>query len=600
MKNQKLRKVISGIISVIMAFSMTALAACADSEDDIQGGGNGQTDITDTPDEETPDQGNPDEGNPDEENPDEGTPDEGNPDEGNPDEGNPDEGTPDDSTPDTENPDEGNPDQGTPDEENPDEGNPDEGNPDEGNPDEENPDEGTPDEGNPDDSTPDVNPDEDDFDSALYNEILEKLMALLSQPDGYAKLSILSDTDYNLKHFEYKGEDFSYTKTESRDINNFISFNIDFISGDWDLTSETTSVIDGKTECMCTYGFIRGDVSYAVSSLTPISDFSGVEISKTEQQTDKFPAESLGLLNQIMALPLPVIMSLAQHYEAIADMSEEGLSFDISAIIKGLYSDMTELFSPVTAQTTVGEILENQIVGDLVTVLTLGTTGESAAATIKEFIDSDVLKSVLNYEVVNIGQYIDYRAIESFLNLIETSLIEAEKDESAYDYMLRLLNSERFADALGLDDGVTFLQLNMEEVLELVASPLSFEEYREMIVMQLGGFEWTDGKMLINSPVPFKLPVDLQMSMEITDFVMDITFGDDGAVCAEIGFCMEGENIGLSVGSSDFSVSGIGYTVSGNGNFGLSVEYLPKSCLTDLSGAIFIGDQDSVGSPDMA
>lgn len=576
MKNQKLRKVISGIISVIMAFSMTALAACADSEDDIQGGGNGQTDITDTPDEETPDQGNPDEGNPDEENPDEGTPDEGNPDEGNPDEGNPDEGTPDDSTPDTENPDEGNPDQGTPDEENPDEGNPDEGNPDEGNPDEENPDEGTPDEGNPDDSTPDVNPDEDDFDSALYNEILDKLEWLMSDQVRFMSMDLWQDTDVTTTNYTMDGGIYNQTSQNVYSYNAGLGLNIDLLTGDKDVISETISDEFGIERESHSYELMRNNVWFSAVSETEIDSFDGVVLKESDYMVDSFGNEIMYGLNTLISMSSTVIVPLSVRYDALA-FSNGGISVNLNGIIYGLYSDFYKIINILNGDTTLSELFEEDIVKGIIEDLSAGKSAESAAQLLAEFLDSGILNAIFQN-----NSFVDQNNLVQIIGILKSSIIEAEENESVYDYVLRWLNSEEVAAAFGIKEG-TVGDLTIENLVKMIDNDISFEVFKAGILQILDAITCTEEAFefrFTNSNTGF------EGYFSFSSAVLDIGLNQNGDVDIDLLFSLIMNNlIGGGSGGQHGKPEYLYYN-SINGDFSIRLNYSSEnSLLIDLSGA---------------
>lgn len=351
--------------------------------------------------------------------------------------------------------------------------------------------------------------------------------------------------------------------------NGKIKVNIGYDSLDFDASShycyeeldkDGKKVADSEEE---EYGYTFGRYGFLFNAVDEdykeITDFSSVTLSYGGE---------LGLPPQVSALlkafpasgapasalsPLSAFLNLAEEYDG-ATFANNKLKVNLNKVAYGLYNDVLEVVEGLNENTTVIEVIEAKPVKLLIESLTYGTDAKDIMDQVAAMMGGGAAgASTLEGESAgNDG------AGMAMVGAVLAALPEAAEGESVYDYLVKVLNSTTFADAvleaMGMQSPVSTSlgALKVSYVVEIAmsmmggskddqgpstgASPLaeeagegegmSFDDIKDMIKGYLDMVTVTEDKVTFETVDPDGDPV----AMDLTALELVFAVGDDYTV----------------------------------------------------------------------
>lgn len=304
------------------------------------------------------------------------------------------------------------------------------------------------------------------------------------------------------------------------------------------------------------YGFLFNAVDEDYKEIT---DFSSVTLSYGGELN--LPPQVSALLKGLPAsgaptsalTPLSAFLNLAEEYDG-ATFADKKLKVNLNKVAYGLYNDVLKVVEGLNENTTVIEVIETKPVKLLIESLTYGMEAKDIMDQVAAMMGGGQGgASTLEGESSD-----ESGAGMAMVGAIVAALPEAAAGESVYDYLVKVLNSTTFADAvlgaMGIQSPVSTSlgALKVSYVVEMVmgmmggskdeqgpstgASPLaeeagegegmSFADIKDMIKSYLDMITVTEDKVTFETVDTDGDPV----AMDLTALELVFAVGDDYTV----------------------------------------------------------------------
>lgn len=252
-----------------------------------------------------------------------------------------------------------------------------------------------------------------------------------------AEFGINLDTaTYNMDLTEYSGSIGVYTTEEGAEIvlddaNPTYSeseyYEYSFIRDGYTFSTSISDYGNDNVGNGDNTGNTESAASETEETFTGITDFTGVELRTSLYKSFITPDDVAGLdmsviMGTIQAMPF-VFASLAERYDAVT-IADNTITVNLTDLVMGIYKTFKTAVNSVTADTTVTQILQIELVKDLIESITVGVS----PADIYDLVESQITPS----------------AGESLSDYIP----EPAADDTVYEYILDLAASEELFDLI--------------------------------------------------------------------------------------------------------------------------------------------------------
>lgn len=440
-------------------------------------------------------------------------------------------------------------------------------------------------------NTGDTQTDEEKALAQLFEAVQNPGTSFAAQLDMDGKST---NKSYKTVNGEYGAEPDEVSESQ---VGASLSAKLNLADGNGDLVAETWESEDQQElYSQYNYVFIRDWNVFTLSSNEEMTDYEGVELNYSttvpvgeyaEMLPETANIDLYEVANSVLALPAPLLASVAIQYDAVS-ISSTGIKIDINAMLYGMYTKVVETIQSIELDTTVGDLINSDLVKGLIDAVTYDVTSAELVDVIIEVLDSGVIDAAIagagsqgnagtTYAVTTADTQV------SVSQVIKALLPEAGEDESVHSYLVKVLNSEQIATALGME-GTVIADLTVENVLTLMANPEeqmpTLDELKAMAIHMLGTY--------VNcTETSFKVISGEEGSFELNNAVINVTFSQSGdmslsaegnAIITEISIA---DSIGSMVSEKRESIIDI--------DFSAQVNYSSqKQVLTDIDDCVCV------------
>lgn len=387
-------------------------------------------------------------------------------------------------------------------------------------------------------------------------------------------------------------------ETHESEITAKLSVKMNIADGNADIVAESQQRRDKQTtSSMYGYAFIRDWNIFETSSDEKITDFSGVELNYAntipvgeyaEMLPETANIDLYEVANSVLALPAPLLASVAIQYDAVS-ISSAGIKIDINAMLYGMYTKVVETIQSIELDTTVGDLINSDLVKGLIDAVTYDVTSAELVDVIIEVLDSGVIDAaiaaagsqgnagVTTYAVTTADTQV------SVSQVIKALLPEAGEDESVHSYLVKVLNSEQIATALGME-GTVIADLTVESILALMATPEqqmpTLDELKATAVLMIETF-------VDCTETSFKVTGEYGQGFALSNSALNVTFAQSG----DMSLSAEGSAVVTGISGITDVASGISERIENISeiDFSVQVNYSSqKQVLTDIDDCVCV------------